>query len=114
MIEISKELLCKVLENDICKYTIVSTAKTTQIRAWKKDAEMWDYRSYDIHYLAHKCKEWAFSKKYELVSYPSILWKDYQCIAIDRDGNRTEPFREDNEVQAIIKACEWLLKEINK
>ena len=35
-------------------------------------------------------------------------------IAIDRDGNRTEPFREDNEVRAIIKASEWILKEIKK
>lgn len=121
MIEISKELLSEVLNCDVDKYTIVSSSEITQIRIWKKDAEMWDYRSCDIHHLAHKCKEWAINKGYvlricyvlendtrELCFVETTLLKSDQYLSdyYDMDSN--------TEVEAIIKACEWILKEIKK
>lgn len=109
MIEISKELLSEVLNCDVDKYTIVSSTEITQIRIWKKDAEMWDYRSYDIYHLAHKCKEWA-RDKYD-ITISSSLYKNY---AKSWDISNNKSYTADTEVEAIIKASEWILKEIKK
>ena len=110
---ISKELLSEVLDYDVDKYTIVSSTETTQIRIWKKDAEIWDYRSYDIYHFAHKCKEWAFNKGIILVSgyYPN---GNVYCSTNNILKGIFNESRADIEVEAIIKACEWILKEIKK
>ena len=120
---ISKELLSEVLDYDVDKYTIVSSSEITQIRIWKKDAEMWDYRSYDIYHLAHKCKEWAWNNFGLNIFIEKHTFDLYEAsIKICRFNNKLGSYnsfcsyypKEKTEVEAIIKACEWILKEIKK
>lgn len=111
MFEISKELLSEVLNCDVDKYTIVSSSEITQIRIWKKDTEMWNYISYDIHHLAHKCKEWANKQGYSM----SVHQSEFSGYVVELNyGFSIVDFHNKLEVEAIIKASEWILKEIKK
>lgn len=118
---ISKELLSEVLDYDVDKYTIVSSTEITQIRIWKKDAETWDYRSYDIHYLAHKCKEWIINKGYVLKLCYVLENDTRELCFIETTLLKSNQYSSDyydmdskTEVEAVIKACEWIYKELNK
>lgn len=74
---------------------------------------------YNIYGFAFKCKEWAYLNfKVMLLSHytgqcyingelsPLILnwWNDTKSFQVESD----------TEIKAIIKACEWILSEINK
>ena len=118
---ISKELLSEVLNCDVDKYIIVSSSEITQIRIWKKDTEMWDYRGYDIHYLAHKCKEWALVKGYIIKSEPYDYNEDstfsggyFYITRVNNMYSCPNCGANKTEVQAVIDACEWILKELKK
>ena len=63
----------------------------------------------NIYEFAFKCKEWAFkNSKYGICSNPieAWTWNVEQDLLI-------EEFKADTEIEAIIKACEWVLKEVD-
>ena len=66
--------------------------------------------------LAFRCKEWAVKYNFQLVSwtvaFEAVKKKGYCQTHNIQDKNREsdKPFREDTEVEAIIKACEWILE----
>ena len=66
----------------------------------------------NIYELAFKLKDWAFKNNRELYSstrghcYISNLNRNNPSNIIDHYA--------ETEVEAIIKACEWLLKEVNE
>jgi len=118
-IQISKELLSEVLEYKDKDYVIVATEKDIFL---DKNYLHFEYQDpyctpetyitikdkINIYELAHKCKEWAISKGY-------ILQSGYQnCICINFTDNLSKnKFSAHTEIEAIFKACEWVLKEIN-
>ena len=58
--------------------------------------------------LAHKCKEWAFSKGYRLVSYlyePDEFVCDLRNL-LDQD---LFTYNRNTEPEAIFAACQWIL-----
>lgn len=76
--------------------------------------------------LAHKCKEWAMSKGYQIISglsdepayrpkderaYSKVLW--YEGDDIHREY-KDMYFMANTEVKAVIKASEYILKELNE
>jgi hypothetical protein len=61
---------------------------------------------YCIYKFTFKCKEWAKTKNYVLWSYLD------QTNMFNFDGIKVKSFI-GNEVETIIKACEWILKEQN-
>lgn len=76
-------------------------------------------KSINIYELAHKCKEWALSKQYSLYSgYDKLINKYgvYINLSLLGDDEATIGgwdteiyFIVDTEVEAIFKACQWLL-----
>ena len=100
----SKELLSEVLGID--KVFIIY--QQDDILVYEVGGYYGDTVDYviNIYELAHKCKEWAYEKGYQLASYPS--GKDwYVC----RDPYK-EPYEGDNtEPEAIFKACEWIMEQ---
>ena len=63
----------------------------------------------NIYELAHKCKEWAFKKGFEISSskrveeggrYIAVTWKGF-AEAKPMEIEATEP-------EAIFKACQWI------
>lgn len=66
--------------------------------------------------LAHKCKEWAKSKEFIIHSSPTQKI-EHTAIVQSFDFNKfyygENQFYALTEVEAIVKACEWILKELN-
>lgn len=113
MIEISKELLSEVFGVNIDENDIYIKNNYTYYSYCRCDNE-WINASSNIYEFAHKCKEWALSKGYYLHSH---IKEDNECWCIVKSlDNITRQFscEMDTESEAIIKACQWILKEIKK
>ena len=65
-------------------------------------------RYFNIHELAHECKEWASEMEYSLDSVIEHIADIRFCIATDRLGNY-KTFNDEAEPEAIFKACQWIL-----
>ena len=137
--EISKELLSEVLGEDVRlgvyniidndgvpqKYNMKITLNGTTLHYWRYYKE-WDDGStmvscrINIYELAIKCKDWILSKGYY-----------FNIYSFNFSGNTEQEHRvrlligndvvywgndscEETEVEAIILASEWVLKEINE
>ena len=65
----------------------------------------------NIYEFAFKCKEWAYTQGYILKSEIN------GCLVCESNtfmGSDTEWFNGISEIEAILKACECILKEINE
>lgn len=117
---ISKELLKEVLEiNDIAH--IQKKGKNELfISRFKNPALIINF-----YELAHKCKEWAMNKGFQIISglsdEPAYRKQDEKAYVKinyyteDEIGNREYKdmyFMANTEIEAIIKASEYVLKEI--
>ena len=70
------------------------------------------------HCLSIKCKEWAYINGYNVIDY-KIGKKELDVFIIKADKNdfnKVEKIFYHNStlVEAIIKACDWILKELNE
>ena len=96
-LKISNELISEVLE---CNCT------DSKIIANELSYEAFGISYVNIYEFAFKCKEWA-RDKYD-ITISSALYKNYaKSWNIDKDENYTAK----TEVEVVIKACEWILKE---
>ena len=79
----------------------------------------------NLYEFAYKCKEWAFARNYSLMSReareydlcsPSIYKQVGLCNILVNDNPNVSKgiFVDSTEVEAIIKASEWILSEVNK
>ena len=98
---ISKELLSEVLgHDDICNERIIQN----KLLYMCKNDGMIDYEyEYNIYELAHKCKEWAYNKGYEIVSLSHM-------IRIYKNGY--EVYYTNStlfDLDMFFKACQWIL-----
>jgi len=66
--------------------------------------------SENIYELAHKCKEWAFSKKINICSgiRKNVGVVEYYCTA------STNTVYADTEPEAIFLACEWIRENVKQ
>ena len=104
--EITKELLEKVLGRNIVGFTINSGFIFIQEKSISHNLNTYEF--------AFKCKEWADNKGYIIFS------KNKECLIYSIDEvydvieclNQYEDyFESDTEVQSIIKACNWIKKK---
>lgn len=105
----SKALLCVVFCERVEDEVSIS-------KAWDEmngiDLE-WDeisfnFRSYPLHYVVHKCKEWAYDNGFWIQAYVdgrSYLTTRYQTVPYTEDIK----FKEATEPEAIFKACQYIL-----
>ena len=114
-LEISDELLCEILGCDVVKTEIKDNTL-------KYDCDFCDvvtFRNINIYELAFKCKEWAYTKSnytLETSSNPFGGFCIIEIYQIDVEKLYNKPdsiYRGKNEVEAIIKACEWILEQSN-
>ena len=94
---ISKELLNEVLNDEVGDYF------------YYNDNLLWfeqDGKEYiiNIYEFAHKCKEWALNKNKCLSSTPYHK-RLYVCTILG-----DEMFESDTEVEAIFKACQYIME----
>lgn len=82
----------------------------------------WITSKINVHEFANKCKIWAFSRGYELIS--GAIYEDngdmiFECSIYDNRADNAEnyfimEFEDNNEPWVIFKACEWILEQIEK
>ena len=76
-----------------------------------KDVDMLQFYNWiGIYEFAFKCKEWAFKNKYKIQSQINESNKGHSHITKKNDDCWAKGFFENTEIEAIIKACEWILK----
>ncbi len=106
-LKISKELLSEVLEVEISDFNIIGNTLNYIIPNYEteEDGDLIYIdlgQNINIYEFAFKCKRWAKTKNYVLWSYLD------QTNMFNFDGIKVKSFI-GNEVETIIKACEWIL-----
>lgn len=112
---ISKELLSAVLGREVKKVIKVEQKDVIGLLTFKVlrfETPYGDMRSISIHELAHKCKEWAMSKGYVLLTVGGMYYNCYVHYTTNKSewGNRANECSASTEPEAIFKACEWVLE----
>ena len=116
-LKISKELIKAVLkkETEILSKDFNFTINEDYIE-FSDDGEM--QFEYCIYKFAFKCKEWANKNNYYVASGKYYENWDCEIFKISWDAKSwhepEETFDAPTEPEAIIKACEWILNEVNK
>ena len=119
-LKISKELASAVLNKEVTKCSLINKSRNSINITYFEDKEDFNpiCREWNIYEFAFKCKKWATKYNFQLVSwtvaFEAVKKKGYCQTHNTQDKNREndKPFRENTEVEAIIKACEWVLEQI--
>lgn len=112
---ISKELLSDVLSFSATPIKILGLRLFVY-----DDGKGKPYDNINIYELIHKCKEWLYDNGYECYSGPCIDDDDNKIYCADlyrMYGTKEtyivdEEFEADNELDAVIKACEFAINEM--
>jgi hypothetical protein len=108
---ISKELLSEVLA--IVCVNIREVYDNEIIYTSYELPRIQDWKSINIHELAHKCKEWAWSYKYLLES--GVTETPFCSITNTNEDDELgmafpdERLLADSEPEAVFDACQWVL-----
>ena len=103
-LKISKELASEVFKLNVCE-TYIENNKLYF------DMELPLIQNINIYEFAYKCKEWALNKGSYINCFYNEFWWDRVEKKYTADiPSKNKSFYEDTEIEAIIKACEWILK----
>ena len=122
-LEISKELLSEVLGLNVV-YTESCEHRDNIIGIWT-DMNTKPIKEINIYEFAFKCKEWILNQKNKDCFYIADQFslniesqmgviKYFWCVLLKNNSRVSPEFKADSELEAIIKACEYILKEINE
>ena len=115
-LKISKELLSEVLNYEVDAFLGINKNEI-DYTCCRDENEGYVDISINIYEFAYKSKEWAENKGYILFS------KNKECLIYSIDEvydvieclNQYEDYFEGNtEIEAVIKACNWILEELNE
>ena len=78
----------------------------------------------NIYEFAYKCKEWILSQKNKDCFYIADQFslniesqmgtiKYFWCVLLKNNSRVSPEFKANSEIEAIIKACNWILEETN-
>lgn len=108
-LKISKELIKNVLvkETENLSDNFIFSIKDNYILFVDEGECQFEVNIYEF---AYKCKEWALSKGYFIYSTHELSFiKSLSLETIETFSNG-----KDTEIECILKACEWVLKELNE
>ena len=109
-----KELITKSLFNEIYNCDIS-----------KDDDMLRYYNRINIYEFAYKCKEWILNQKNKDCFYIADQFslniesqmgviKYFWCVLLKNNSRVSPEFKADSELEAIIKACEFILTKRNQ
>ena len=127
-LKISKELLSEILKLEVVKHSLFNKSSSSFNITYmqSEDSLKSSWMPINIYEFTFKCKEWAINKGYQIISglsdepayreqdekaYAKVLW--YEGDDIHREY-KDMYFMTNTEVEAVIKASEYVLKEINE
>ena len=115
-LKISTELASAVLGKEVTKCSLLSTARNSINITYFEDEEDFSTvcKEWNIYEFAFKCKEWAFKEGYMMKienHYSNIIV--VQIRKTISNSTYIEPWKKTfrSEIEAIIKACEWILEQ---
>jgi len=117
---VSKELLSEVFGVDIKDDPKIGFAYDDYNGVELEWQEVrFNFISYPLDYVANKCKEWALKHNYGIASstdgYVDSVINGFSGIYVMQNPNEIlNEFQADTEPEAIFKACQWILDNINK
>ena len=117
-IEISEELFNNVFEGCVFNYVKDNVIHYSQPCVIMEGS--WVESETSINDFFFDCKEWAFNNGGYVLQSQSYAIKNYKftkgafCYTHFSMGGIGNSHWADTEVEAIIKACEWILSEVNK
>ena len=122
---ISKELLSEVLKEDLHRISrIDQVANCIHYKIYNDFFED-TYYAVNIYELAYKCKEWILNQKNKDCFYIADQLslniesqmgaiKYFWCVLLKNNSRVSPEFKADTEIECILKASEYILKEINE
>ena len=122
-LEISKELLSEVLKLEVVKHSLFNKSNNSFNITYmqSEDSLKSSWMPINIYEFAFKCKEWALSKGYILSSnnYDNggccqILQENVGECSECGESIAFKIIHSFTEIEAIIKACEWLQENIKE
>lgn len=120
---ISKELLSvvinkKIVVDDISNIELKENTITFIEDYWDEDEGSGFYRSHtiNIYELAHKCKEWAYTNNFNILTY-KISNSECDSFILHKNATNFKNvlksfYHIDTEHEAIFKACQWILDNV--
>ena len=125
-LEISKELLSEVFKLEVVKHSLFNKSNNSFNITYmqSEDSLKSSWMPINIYEFAFKCKEWILNQKNKDCFYIADQFslniesqmgviKYFWCVLLKNNSRVSPEFKADSEIEAIIKACEWLL-EIKK
>ena len=108
---VSKELLSEVLAEDIYEIQVLEgKAFFNSYNIWITSEKTFDC-SVNIYELVFKYfKYWALGKQYSIISKTYRNGRGFTELEGRTEGLKNKSFEADTEVEAIIKACQWIME----
>ena len=126
-LEISKELLSEVLNLKVVSHSLLNKLNNSFDITYMqlKDNPYTRSMPINIYEFAFKCKEWILNQKNKDCFYIADQFslniesqmgviKYFWCVLLKNNSRVSPEFKANSEIEAIIKACEYILKEINE
>ena len=108
-LQISKELLSEVLGYEVDTFLGINKNEIDYTCCRDKNEGYIDI-SINLYEFAFKCKEWALTKGYFIYSTNELSFiKSFSLETIETFSNG-----KDTEIECILKASEYILKELNE
>ena len=111
-LKISKELLSEVLKLEVVKHSLFNKSNNSFNITYmqSEDSLKSSWMPINIYEFVFKCKEWALTKGYFIYSTNELSFiKSFSLETIETFSNG-----KDTEIECILKASEYILKEINE
>lgn len=126
-LEISKELLSKVLNLKVVSHSLLNKLNNSFDITYMqlKDNPYTRSMPINIYDFAFKCKEWILNQKNKDCFYIADQFslniesqmgviKYFWCVLLKNNSRVSPEFKADSELEAIIKACEYILNNIKQ
>ena len=108
-LKISTELASAVLGKEVTKCSLINKSRNSINITCFEDKEDFNpiCKEWNIYEFAFKCKEWAVKNSIAFtLNYYNDSSVQFYCEKYHLD------IESSSEIETIIKACEWILKEL--
>ena len=108
-LKISRELLSEVLKLEAVKHSLYNKRNITFNITYmqSEDSLKANWMPVNVYEFVFKCKDWALSKGYFIYSTHELSF----IKALSLEVIETFANGKDTEIECILKACEWIIKE---
>lgn len=126
-LKISKKLLSEVLKLEVAKHSLFNKSNNSFNITYmqSEDSLKSSWMPINIYEFAFECKKWILNQKNKDCFYIADQFslniesqmgviKYFWCVLLKNNSRVSPEFKADSELEAIIKACEFILTKRNQ